>query len=132
MNEEHPQIKVFREAAEAMKQERYWSYSNVEDKLEFLNALSDVLREVCYHLDSDKVLPPEAMEAYRSAAQMRFPAAFQTSAELILTSSMQTHIEECRKNHRADLDHVYALDFDDPEVRRLANGGHDSQTDGPL
>lgn len=90
---DHPQIKAFTDAAATMKAERYWSYNTVEERKDFLYALGDVLREVCYHLDTLQVLPAAAMQAYRDAAEIKLPAAIPTSAELILTTALQSYID---------------------------------------
>ena len=94
--EQHPQIKAYEDAAEALKEERYWDYNSNTEKIEFLHALGEVLRDVCYQLDKYEVLPPAAMEAYREAAGVKLPASFGTSAELILMTSLQSRIEQLR------------------------------------
>jgi hypothetical protein len=40
--------------------------------------------------------------------------------------------QEPKFHSQSDADWFYALDQDDTEIRRLANGGHDPLTDGPL
>lgn len=96
--EQHPQIKAYEDAAEALKDERYWDYNSNTEKIEFLHALGEVLRDVCYQLDKYDVLPVAAMAAYREASDIKLPAAFETSAELILMSSLQSKIEQLRAN----------------------------------
>ncbi|WP_017200349.1 MULTISPECIES: hypothetical protein [unclassified Arthrobacter] len=43
-----------------------------------------------------------------------------------------TEPQEPAFQHKTDADWFYALDMDNAEDRRLANGGHDPLTDGPL
>lgn len=97
--DDHPQIKAFTDAAASLKAERYWSYNTVAEEKEFLYALGDVLREVCYHLDANQVLPAAAMQAYRGAAEIKLPAAIPTSADLILTTALQSHIDGLSGDH---------------------------------
>lgn len=87
---EHPQITAYRNAAAAMKAERYWDHEeNPDGQIEFLAVLSDVLTEVGYQLDKYQVLDPRGMDAYRAAAGLEYLAVVPSSAELILTTALE-------------------------------------------
>lgn len=60
--QDHPQIKAFKEAATMLRAERYWDYGTKHERVEFLRAVGDVLREVCYHLDVNDFLPMEILD----------------------------------------------------------------------
>lgn len=91
--DDHPQIKAFIEAAAALKEERYWSYSSVAERKEFLFALGEVMREVCYHLDKNGVLDPVSMRAFQQRSYGRIPGKLTASAGVILMGSLQSHID---------------------------------------
>lgn len=94
MTAEHPQAKAFREAAEAMKNERYWKHENTDDERAFLQAFSEVLTEVAFQLNRYKILDQTGLEAYRKAAPMSMPSFAETSAEVILLGALQNRLEE--------------------------------------
>lgn len=92
---DHPQIKAFNEAAAMLRAERYWDYSSKEEHLEFLRVLSEVLAEVCYHLDDNDVLPPELLKAGQDVAApaiRNLPLG--PSAHLVLMSYLDRRIEQ--------------------------------------
>lgn len=94
MTNKNVQVEVFQQAAAALKAERYWDHSSVDSQIDFLNALSDVAREVAYQLDKYKVLQPEAVKAFRSAAAEPLGPSFQEdTAELLLMGSLDNHIQ---------------------------------------
>lgn len=64
---EHPQVIVFRQAADLLRDERYWARNAVEE-LEFLRTFMPLLREVAYHLDAMQALDPLGLAAYDHAA----------------------------------------------------------------
>lgn len=64
---EHPQIIVFRQAADLLRNERYW-VRNADEELEFLRTFMPLLREVAYHLDAMQALDPVGLAAYEYAA----------------------------------------------------------------
>ncbi|MGO3269985.1 hypothetical protein [Glutamicibacter sp. BW77] len=99
MTNKNVQVEAFQEAAAALKAERYWDHSSVDSQIEFLNALSDVAREVAYQLDRYKVLQPEAVKAYRAAAAEPLGPSFQEdTAELLLMGSLHNHIQQLYKS----------------------------------
>lgn len=60
--QDHPQINAFAEAASILRAERYWEYGSMAEHVEFLRALGDVLTEVCYHMDVNRVLPMDLLD----------------------------------------------------------------------
>jgi hypothetical protein len=64
---EHPQIILFRQAADLLRDERYWARNAVEE-LDFLREFMPLLREVAYHLDAMQALDPVGLAAYEYAA----------------------------------------------------------------
>lgn len=62
----HPQVNAFVQAAECMRENRYWA-RNVQEQLEFLGALRDVMIEVCFHLDRNHVLDPRGLAAFAAS-----------------------------------------------------------------
>lgn len=103
----HPQIQTFLDAAAALKEQRYWDH-NPQERIEFLIALGDVLRECSYQLDRHQVLEPAAMEAFRAVATFHMPAVADASAEGILMGSLEHRIqllreEACREEQRKNV-----------------------------
>ncbi|WP_136017861.1 hypothetical protein [Arthrobacter silvisoli] len=93
--QEHPQIKTFAEAALALRSERYWQYRSKGEQVEFLRALSELLTEVCYHLDHNDVLPFELLRACQDfAAPSLRHLPSQPSAEAVLMSCLDRRIEQ--------------------------------------
>ncbi len=89
---EHPQIEAFQQAADLMRKERYWQ-RNPKEEVEFLRALTEVLTEVCYHLDSCRILDPAGLTAYRSVTGApALPEMFGISAELVLVAALDNAI----------------------------------------
>lgn len=92
---DHPQIRAFSEAALLLRAERYWQYGSVGEQAEFLSALSEVLMEVCYHLDANDVLPLELLKACQDVAA---PAIrnlpLRPSAQPVLMSYVDRRIEQ--------------------------------------
>ncbi|MET4144856.1 hypothetical protein [Arthrobacter sp. UYCo732] len=93
--QDHPQIKAFHEAASMLRSERYWDHGATVDRVEFLQALGEVLTEVCYHLDANEVLPRELLEVGQGLAgpaTRRLPV--RPSAELLLMTCLDRRIEQ--------------------------------------
>jgi hypothetical protein len=92
---DHPQIMAFTEAALLLRAERYWHHGSVGEHVEFLRSLSEVLAEVCYHLDDNDVLPPELL---KPGQDMAAPAIrnlpMRPSAHLVLMSCLDRRIEQ--------------------------------------
>lgn len=93
--QDHPQIRAFTEAALSLRAERYWDYGSRDERVEFLQALGEVLTEVCYHLDVNEVLPPNIPEAWHdvTAAAVRRLSA-RPSAKLLLLTYLDRRIEQ--------------------------------------
>lgn len=93
--QDHPQIRVFTEAALLLRAERYWHHGSLGEQAEFLRALGEVLAEVCYHLDDNDVLPLELLKA---GQDMAAPAIrnlpLRPSAYLVLMSCLDRRIEQ--------------------------------------
>lgn len=87
------QIQVFRDAAQAMKNERYAQQTSVEGQRDFLYALQDVARELAYHLNTHKILDQPAMASYAATSATEMPP-FEASAELILTVELEASIQK--------------------------------------
>ncbi|XAS65436.1 hypothetical protein ACOM2C_01035 [Pseudarthrobacter sp. So.54] len=91
----HPQIRAFAEAALLLRAERYWHHGSAGEQAEFLRALSEVLTEVCYHLDANDVLPLELLKA---GQDMAAPAIrnlpLRPSAQLVLMAYVDRRIEQ--------------------------------------
>ncbi|PCC27051.1 hypothetical protein CIK76_18835 [Glutamicibacter sp. BW80] len=103
MNSKNIQVEVFQEAAAALKSQRYWDHSSVDDQIEFLNALSDVAREVAYQMDKYNVLQPEAVKAFRDAATEPLGPSFQKdTAELLLMGSLDNSVQKLYKDIREE------------------------------
>ena len=100
MTTEHPQVQAFKEAAEAMKSERYWKHENTEDERAFLQAFSEVLTEVAFQLNHHKILDQTGLEAYRTVAPLSMPSFAETSAEVILLGALQNRIEELDRQNQ--------------------------------
>lgn len=98
-NIESRQIQAFKDAAQAMKNERYVRQTDVEGQREFLYALQDVARELSYHLNELRILDQSAMEAYVETTPTDMPG-FQASAELILTVEIESRIQALWKESR--------------------------------
>lgn len=90
---EHPQIRAYENAAESLRNERYYLHDTGPDQAAFLRALGDVLSEVAYQLDKYRVFPDEAMQAFRDSTNLPIPAMVSTSAEVILMGSLQKRIQ---------------------------------------
>lgn len=88
---EHPQVKAFRQAAEVMRNERYWQRGE-DDDVEFLHALADVVAEISYHLDAVQALDVDGLAAYVCAARLK-PWAGKVNAELMLMTAVGSAIE---------------------------------------
>lgn len=92
---DHPQIKAFNKAASMLHAERYWGFGSKEDHVGFLRALGEVLKEVCYHLDANDVLPLEILEAGQGIAVSAIRGLpLQPSAELLLMTYLDRRIEQ--------------------------------------
>lgn len=92
---ENSQIRVFREAAAALKEERYWYHESVEVEVEFLRAVGGILTEICFHLDANDVLPLAGLKAFQDAAGWSVVrTAVKLSAELMLMTALDCKIEE--------------------------------------
>lgn len=103
MTNKNVQVEVFQQAAAALKSERYWDHSSVDDQIEFLNALSDVAREVAYQMDKYKVLQPESMQAFRDASTEPLGPSFQkNSAELLLMGSLDNSVQKLYADQREE------------------------------
>ncbi|MEC5193458.1 MULTISPECIES: hypothetical protein [unclassified Arthrobacter] len=93
--QDHPQIRAFTEAALLLRAERYWHLGSIGEQTEFLRALSDVLTEVCYHLDANDVLPLELLKAGQDlAAPAIRNLPLRPSAQLVLMSHLDRRIEQ--------------------------------------
>lgn len=89
--QDHPQIKVFRDAASMLRAERYWDYGSTYERVEFLRALAEVVTEVCYHLDVNGVLLDVGQGVV--APDVR-TLRVQSSAELLLMTCLDRRIEQ--------------------------------------
>ncbi len=90
---EHPQIRAFRCAAALMREERYWCRNRDED-VEFVRALTDVLKEVSSHLDAIQALDCAGLLAYGNAAKtMVRPGAANLNAEMVLMTAADNALE---------------------------------------
>lgn len=89
---DHPQIAAFSQAAELIRDQRYWC-RNDDDEINFLQALADVVREVSYHLDAVQALSFDGMAAYCNAAGLH-PWGGNANAEFILMTAVDAAIEQ--------------------------------------
>ena len=90
--DDHPQVAAFRQAAELMRDQRYWC-RNDGNEINFLQALADLVREVSYHLDAVQALNFHGMAAYCNAAGLQ-PWGGHANAELILMTAVDAAIEQ--------------------------------------
>ncbi|AIY02953.1 hypothetical protein ART_3354 [Arthrobacter sp. PAMC 25486] len=88
---EHPQIIVFRQAADLLRDERYWA-RNADEELEFLRTFMPLLREVAYHLDAMQALDPAGLAAYEHAAAPN-ACIGHGCAELLLMTALDSAID---------------------------------------
>lgn len=89
---DHPQVAAFNQAAELMRDQRYWC-RNDDDEISFFQALADVVREISYHLDAVQALNLDGMAAYCNAAGLQ-PGGGDANAEFILMTAVDALIEQ--------------------------------------
>lgn len=93
--QDHPQIKAFAEAASILRAERYWEYGSMTEHVEFLRALGDVLTEVCYHMDVNRVLPMDLLDGGPgTVAPENRILPVPRSAQLLLMTGLDRRIEQ--------------------------------------
>lgn len=87
----HPQLTVFRQAADMLRDERYWART-ADEELEFLRTFMPLLREISYHLDAMQALDPAGLAAYEHAAGTS-ACIGNGRAELLLMTALDSAID---------------------------------------
>ena len=92
---QHPQVEALVSAAESMRGNRYWA-RDPKEQVDFLTALCDVLREVCFHLDRNQLLNQDGLRAFaaNSGAPIGVPW-LEPSAETVLLPELDNAIQRC-------------------------------------
>lgn len=89
----HPQIEAFLQAAESLHENRYWARDSWE-QVKFIEALRDVMTEVCFHLDRNHVLDPRGLAAFAAADEGQYGAQWMGhSAESVLLPGFDRAIQ---------------------------------------
>lgn len=89
----HPQIEAFLQASESMHENRYWA-RDAGEQVEFLEALHDVMTEVCFHLDRNHVLDQKGLEAFLAACGgHNYGSWMRYSAETVLLPELDKAIQ---------------------------------------
>ncbi len=90
----HPQIETFVQATESMHENRYWARDPWE-QVEFLEALRDVITEVCFHLDRNHVLDPRGLATFAAAGEGQYGSPWMGhSAESVLLPELDGAIQQ--------------------------------------